>query len=153
MWTMLLGEAETAGTVRLSQSEMARIVGGHGGASCDSCTFDGLSGAECAHFSSSDACRGDQCIENVLTEDTCELYPVSNCWSQLNSQLNSCVQYLRVDTNCTTNNPYLWKLWRVHYYGSGCSKTNFYIRCEKPTNNCNGTLINDTEHGPGIECI
>jgi hypothetical protein len=88
-----------------------------------------------------------------LIEDTCQPALQSNCWATIDFDLDCSIQYLRSDTNCTTDNPSSWEIWRIHYYDSTCKTRTFKVRCQKPTNNCSGTLISTSTRSPAIKCI
>lgn len=146
-------EEDKLGCRTMTEAEMRETVGGHGGASCDSCQNSNERMDECAHFTSGDPCRTHQCIENWLVEDSCQLSEQSDCWSELDGSLNYMVQYLRTDTNCATENPSEWQVWRIHYYGPSCKTRTYNKRCQKGANSCGGNLLATSESKGAIRCI
>ncbi|MCA9446941.1 MAG: hypothetical protein KC931_07490 [Candidatus Omnitrophica bacterium] len=137
----------------LTETEMRSLVGGHGGTSCDSCQNSVKRQDECAHFDTEDPCLADQCIENWVIENSCQVSAQSNCWAELDPDLDYLVQYLRSDSDCATDNPSKWEIWRVNYYGSTCKSRTYLTRCQKPSNTCNGTLIEYSSRSTAINCI
>lgn len=119
---------------------------------CDNCTYDDRRLDECYHESTIDDCSTDACIENLLVEDTCSLSEVGACGAETNVDLDESIRYHRSDSNCQTNNPLTWQIWTKHYYSEECLVKVFKSRCQKPTNNCNGTLVSITTIKNGIEC-
>lgn len=143
----------TRKTKELTESEMAVLYGGHGGAACDQCAEVSERMDECAHFTSTDPCKTNQCIENWLIEGSCQVSEQSNCWAEMDFSLDYLIQYLRADSNCSTNNPSNWDVWRINYYGSTCKSRTYLKRCQKPTNNCNGALVDTSTRANAINCI
>ncbi len=133
---------------KLSDEHMAKIVGGDG---CKDCRYNGQRLDECYHTGLFDACQTNKCIANYMLDDTCDLGD-GTCTASLNVNKAWCTQYARVDTNCTTSYPTGWSVWTTSYYGSACTARSPTVRCQKPSNNCDGTLITTSTRYPGIDC-
>ena len=138
--------------VRLDEERMLGLVGTSGG--CDNCHYDPRRQDECSHYDLDDDCKSDECIANYLMEDTCDVALQTSCTGTWDPGKIYLVQYVRQDTNCTTDNPDEWQTWVTHYYddNGSCGSVVMQTRCEKPSNNCNGTLIEFGFRTGAIDC-
>ena len=132
----------------LTDAELMAIVGGD---SCKDCGYSGERQDECYHVSYLDPCSTSQCIANYVIEDTCTPGD-GTCDGVLDNNVVGWVQYVRQDSGCSTSYPYTWFTFAVTYYGHSCTTRTYRVRCIKPTNNCNGTLISSTYLVPGVVC-
>jgi len=133
-----------------SQEYVATLSGGT--TTCDRCVYDGARQDECFHAGQVDECSTTACIANFLVEDTCFLSDIGSCYAIRDASADDVIHYKRADSACQTNNPNTWQLWKIHYYGGDCSMNYHWVRCQKPTNNCNGTLISTATTKNGIVC-
>lgn len=124
----------------------------YGRDACKECQNDGKRIDECYHYGWFDECRSDRCIANYLVEDTCVLGS-GTCTAVMSPNAASTIQYVREDSNCTTDNPTEFQLWVTHYYGGeNCEAYDYHTRCEKNNGDCSGTLITSNTLYPGIDC-
>ncbi len=144
---------EKRNTGLMTETAMRELIGGHGGAGCDECAHDHQTITECAHFTATDPCKSGQCIVTTLMEDSCNPSTQSDCWTELDPDLDYLRQELRIGSNCSSNNPSSWDVWKIHYYGSSCSTRNYMTRCEMTSGSCDGTLIETTLSANAINCI
>jgi hypothetical protein len=135
-------------SILLTDSEMQAMVGGD---SCKDCGFSGLRRDECYHSSLYAPCSTSQCIANYIIEDTCTP-GTGTCDGVLDYDKVGWVQYWRQDPGCSTSYPYTWFTLAETYYGHGCTKRTYKVRCVKPANTCNGALIGVAYIMPGIYC-
>ena len=132
----------------LSEMEMGKI---NGGCFTKECRTGNLRKDECYHAFFADPCQTTQCIANYITEDTCDPCD-STCNAVENPDKFGSVQYLRQDSNCTTDHPGGPVTWYTHYYGSACTQVVGKTRCDKVGGSCDGTLIDSGSNNPGIVC-
>ncbi|HOR28423.1 MAG TPA: hypothetical protein PLG73_10425 [Candidatus Sumerlaeota bacterium] len=132
----------------LSDAAMAELVGGDG---CKNCHYAPDRFDECLHYTQSDICQTSVCIANYLIESTCDL-GAGTCTAYSDTYAAGYVQYARMDYYCSTSNPTQWLIYTTHYYGPNCTAAPQFMRCNKPTNNCNGTLVGSATRYPGISC-
>lgn len=137
-----------SGYTTLADDQMSHLVGGD---SCKGCRYDGRRLDECYHASLLDSCRTDTCIANYEIESTCDP-GTGTCTAFLVHDQPHRVQYRRVDSGCTTNQPTGWVVWFNHYYGSSCIKYTANTRCQKINGTCDGTLIDSSSKTPQIQC-
>ncbi len=135
----------------LTRAEMESLRGGHG-PTCDECTSDFVVVHVCAHYSPTDYCHSDRCIEFQVIEDSCFLSEEGICLATMSQYADGAVWNLREDTNCTSNNPTQLQAIVTHYYGSECLTRTAYARCQKASGVCNGELVDSVSEKPGIEC-
>lgn len=133
---------------RLTDKEMASLVGGDG---CSDCGYGGDRFDECAQENCADDCSTAKCFANYIIDSTCVNGTIGICTARPDISTARSISYIRVCENCTAQNSG-FQVVATHFYGSDCSSEDFSGNCLLPANACDGTLITASPVYPGIRC-
>lgn len=121
--------------VRMTDEQMAHIVGGDG---CRDCAFAGMRFDECAHDTCGASCSPYQCFSNYVIDSSCSLGN-GTCKAKMNLGSVFAISYQRESQGCDTGNPDNEIVVATHYYSPNCGSETASSRCTMSVL-CDGTL-------------
>jgi hypothetical protein len=134
--------------IRLSDKEMASLVGGD---SCSDCGYGGERFDECAQELCADDCSRTKCFANYIIDSTCINGMTGVCSGRPEISTARSITYVRECENCTSVNSG-FQIVTTHFYGSDCTTENFFGNCLLQATTCDGTLLSASPVYPGIKC-